>query len=474
MLVIVNREAVSPNDLEKEVISRSDGSCTDMTETTPGIDQRDQDWGDVYEAALQKALYTTRFEGLRDSRNTVLFTTQLATSTVISTIVTAFAYQAARPTHDMLSTTRLAAPGRTHKPRETVYGAPKSLSARSMKSRGARPHQAHLSVFRRNLPALSIPAKRLHRELLLERDAFMAQLVREREEKTLREGWAATRIQACFRGYRSRPRVVAYVRRMRKHALQSVSAIRLDLSDMEENLRMRGILLKESEFYRQWRQGSMDRALRKRGILNRQKECDHAVICVQSCIRRFLARTAYRCLVARARDERQMLAVVQIQRIFRGYYLRTWIHRLVIKVRQRAAVQIQALVRGSQARERVAMLQFERNCEERRRAGLPFQKTVHVFNNLSSSLKVLYENRKSRTFLDFKSTKWHEERRFLQIYNIFQRLAARRARLLHRWNWTRKVVLDKRRQRRVKKVVSVWSTLPFEKNRGATPGKARR
>ncbi|KAG6945648.1 hypothetical protein JG687_00017204 [Phytophthora cactorum] len=119
--------------------------------------------------------------------------------------------------------------------------------------------------------------------------------------------------------------------------------------------------------------------------------------------------------------------VTAIASIYRGYYLRSWIHRLVPKLKHDAAVQIQVLVRGSQARERVAMLLFERKCEERRRAGLPFQITlgsrvsiIHknglASDSSASSLSVLYENRKPRASLDFRTEKWQEDRKFLRIY----------------------------------------------------------
>uniref|UniRef100_H3HDY1 Uncharacterized protein n=1 Tax=Phytophthora ramorum TaxID=164328 RepID=H3HDY1_PHYRM len=300
---------------------------------------------------------------------------------------------------------------------ESVYGAPKSTSARSSKARrGSSPHQAQLPTFRRSLPALAIPATRLHRELLLERDAFMARLTREREDKAQLESWAATRIQACYRGFHSRPRAVAYARRLNKFALRSASSIRLDLADMQENLRMRGTLPDEGESGGKemllWRQGVKERARRKRDGKSRHEERQSAAIRIQACVRRVLAKIAFRHLVARARDERYLLAVVKIQSILRGYHLRDWTQRLVPKLRHNAAVQIQALVRPR------------------------------------TSLRILYEDRKSRASLEFKTAKWREQRSFLRIHNVAQKLASRRARLVHRWNWTKTVVLDKRRQRR--------------------------
>ncbi|KAK1941506.1 hypothetical protein P3T76_007372 [Phytophthora citrophthora] len=425
------------------------------------MDEEDEE----LELAVQKSLCTKRFEALGDLRNTYLSTTQLTTSNVISTVVTALAVRNIRRKRSKLLT-----PPSNQEHREMVYGAPKSLSARSNKIRKGSIHQAQLPTFRRSLPSLSIPTSRLHRELLLERDVFMAQLTKEREEKAQLEDWAATRIQACYRGFISRPRAVAYARRMNKLALRSVSSIRLDLADMQENLRLRGNIPEDeaNKDTAMWRQGVKARSRRKRNIKNRHEERHLAVIRIQACVRRFLAKIAYRHLVIRARDERLRVAAVKIQSIYRGCYLRSWIHKLVPKLRYNAAVQIQSLVR--QARERVAMLRFERTCEERRSIGLafPFKWGNRAHGNLSnltsdtprSSLRVLYENRKSRASLEFKTGKWKEQRSFLRVYNVSQKLVARRARLVHRWNWTKSVVLDKRRQRRVKRIVSAFSSLP--------------
>ncbi|KAG6609582.1 uncharacterized protein IUM83_01018 [Phytophthora cinnamomi] len=503
MLSVVD-EAAPPTEkveLGLEAVSFLEAASVDSTTvdkssevqvaTTTDEPQEVDESLDELELALQKALQVRRFEGLEDLRNTLLATTQLTTSNVISTVVTALPHRMARRKRSKVSTPPMAASTSNQEPRETVYGAPKSMSARLSKGRrGSSPHQAQLPTFRRSLPALAIPAARLHRELLLERDAFMAQLTREREEKTQLECWAATRIQACYRGFRSRPRAVAYARRMNKLALRSVSCIRLDLAEMQENLRVRGNLPEDGEpggkeIPTLWRQGVKDRVRRKRDVKNRHEERQLAATCIQACVRRFLAKIAYGHLVARARDERCLLAIVKIQSAFRGYYLRAWIQRLVPKLQYNAAVQIQALVRGSQARERVSMLQFERKCEERRRAGLPFQLTLRsrssilqpsstsVSDSPRTSLRVLYEYRKSCASLEFKTAKWREQRSFLRIFNVAQKLAARRARLVHRWNWTKTVVLDKRRQRRVKRMISAMSSsiAPFTTTRVRSGGR---
>ncbi|KAE8908967.1 hypothetical protein PF005_g8087 [Phytophthora fragariae] len=491
MLSVVDEAA---QELKLELNHDTDKSSEVLVATTT---DECQEVDDAVELALLKAMQARRFEGLEDLRNTLLATTQLTTSNVISTVVTALPHRVTRRKRSKLSTPPMSGPGSNQEPRETVYGAPKSMSARLSKGRrGSSPHQAQLPTFRRSLPALAIPAARLHRELLLERDAFMAQLAREREEKAQLECWAATRIQACYRGFTSRPRAVAYARRRNKLALRSVSCIRLDLVEMQERLRLRGNLPEEGgtggkEMPMLWRQGVKDRARRKRDVKNRHEERQMAATRIQSCVRRFLAKIAYGHIVARARDERYLLAIVKIQSAFRGYSLRAWIQRLVPKLQYNAAVQIQALVRGSQARERASMLWFERMCEERRRAGLPFQLTLGsrvsiahpngtrlpttVSDSPRTSLRGLYENRKSRASLEFKTAKWQEQRSFLRIFNVAQKLAARRARLVHRWNWTKTVVLDKRRQKRVKRMISAMSSsMASTTTRGSTQSSSSR
>lgn len=50
----------------------------------------------------------------------------------------------------------------------------------------------------------------------------MKKLQHERQEKAALEGWAATKIQACFRGFRARPRAVAYATRQKMSTLASI------------------------------------------------------------------------------------------------------------------------------------------------------------------------------------------------------------------------------------------------------------
>ncbi|RLN65621.1 hypothetical protein BBP00_00002732 [Phytophthora kernoviae] len=54
----------------------------------------------------------------------------------------------------------------------------------------------------------------------------------------------------------------------------------------------------------------------------------------------------------------------------------------------------------------------------------------------------------------FKNRQEERQDAVIRIQNLVGKLAARRARLVHRWNWTKTVVLDKRRQRRVKRMIT--------------------
>lgn len=107
------------------------------------------------------------------------------------------------------------------------------------------------------------------------------------------------------------------------------------------------------------------------------------------------------------------------QSVFRGFRLRNRIHRVVSKLQTAAILQIQSLIRGIQARERVCILRFEQTSERRRRAGEPLQFTLPSRTRTVaavSTLRVLYEHRKTRATLEFKTAKWREEQMYLRIH----------------------------------------------------------
>jgi hypothetical protein len=51
---------------------------------------------------------------------------------------------------------------------------------------------------------------------------FMKKLKQERQEKAALEAWAATKIQACFRGFRARPRAQSYATRQKMSTIASI------------------------------------------------------------------------------------------------------------------------------------------------------------------------------------------------------------------------------------------------------------
>lgn len=137
------------------------------------------------------------------------------------------------------------------------------------------------------------------------------------------------------------------------------------------------------------------------------------------------------------------------QSVFRGFRLRNRIHRVVAKLQLAAALQIQSLIRGIQARERVCILRFERKAERRRRAGEPLQFTLPSRARTSavvSSLRPLYEHRKSRARLEFGSASWHDEQLCLRLHKVVTKLCANQE-LLQRRMLAEMFVTPKRQRR---------------------------
>lgn len=210
------------------------------------LDLRKDEYGaesnqDPLELSLRNMLRARCFVGFETRTTTYLYTMQLTHSSVVSTVVTPRAFslkrrQQALQTPPSSSNGSSVANARRFEGSRNqdsasggslaghVYGQP--CNPKKVRNQQKGKYQAQLPAFRRSLPALPIPVARLNQELVLERDKFMAQLNKEREEKTLLENWAATKIQACYRGYKSRPRLVSFQFRRQ---LNSLRAIRLDV-----------------------------------------------------------------------------------------------------------------------------------------------------------------------------------------------------------------------------------------------------
>ncbi|DAZ94869.1 TPA: hypothetical protein N0F65_008171 [Lagenidium giganteum] len=352
------------------------------------------------------------------------YTMQLTCSNVVSTIVTT------RPTAQRderpRGGTNIVVGGVPPSPvsnQEPQHVYAQGCNPKKVKRKGR--YQAQLPAFRRSLPALPIPVHRLNEELRKERDAFMKQLHKERMDKFQLETWAATKIQAVYRGFHARPRVISYKTRQR---FNTIGSIRLDLTGMQETLeqaspRRAGSPTKSVSLVKEgspdWRTDIRDRANMKKDVRTRKERMNQAATRIQSCIRRFLARLGFRRRLHRRTDEIYLRAILTIQKVFRGYALRSKILRAVAKLQSESALQIQSLIRGIQARERVCVLMFEKKCDEKRQAGEPLQFTLPPrFHSVQrfSPIKVLYEHRKTKASLEFKSAKWREDRLYLAIH----------------------------------------------------------
>jgi len=194
-------------------------------------------------------------------------------------------------------------------------------------------------------------AARLNKQLIRERDAFMARLRREREERHIRENLAAVRIQAVWRGQQVRPKP----KRARRKPKSRPS------EDWREELRALTLATEEAingpmEGASDWRRSVNKKANAKRNRKLRRAAEYTAASNITAVVRGFLARRAF-ALVWRHHMRRVRAdAVVHIQAMFRGFALRRSLDVEAGAKRQRAAIRIQCLVRGTQARTRCRWL----------------------------------------------------------------------------------------------------------------------
>uniref|UniRef100_K3WBX9 Uncharacterized protein n=1 Tax=Globisporangium ultimum (strain ATCC 200006 / CBS 805.95 / DAOM BR144) TaxID=431595 RepID=K3WBX9_GLOUD len=418
---VTEKYAFAPHLLQsREQGAQHDSGC-DKQELADSTIANDTD-GEQEEEPLERSLarmlrYAPSFAGFDGHTTTCLFTTQLTHSNVVSTVVTSRSLTLKRR-HPQLRQQPLTSNNRSRNQENlslstSVYGQP--YNPKKIRNQKGK-YQAQLPAFRRSLPSLPVPVNRLNQELIHERNTFMARLQKEREEKALLENWAATKIQACYRGYRSRPRLITYQIR---HALNSLSTIRLDLFDMQEYLEKVEASHADPGSTSPWRQEIQHRAGRKLNLRSHKEQIYHAATLIQACVKRFLARFGYVHLIARHYDEVYLKAVIKVQSIFRGFRLRNKIHRVVVRMQQHAVLQIQSLIRGIQARERVCILRFEQKAERRRLAEEPLQFTLPSRTRPMvwiNPLRVLYEHRKTPAQLEFKTPKWREEQMYLKIH----------------------------------------------------------
>ncbi|KDO24680.1 hypothetical protein SPRG_10213 [Saprolegnia parasitica CBS 223.65] len=194
---------------------------------------------------------------------------------------------------------------------------------------------------------LPMPRKRMNKILMDERDAFLKQLVADREARAAREHWASTRIQSIFRGYRHRPRPLhGYERKRRTNV---IVAIRRDLQDMQRILvhTPSATLGDGGSTLPTWRREVHAHAMGKREAKHRRDRLASAATKIQACVKRFLARVGYGHLVSRRMDEIVLVSAVVIQASFRGYVVRKQTALELVALQSIAIVRIQALVRAS-------------------------------------------------------------------------------------------------------------------------------
>ncbi|TMW64664.1 hypothetical protein Poli38472_011544 [Pythium oligandrum] len=398
----------------------------------------DDDTIDLDDVALELVLRTKCFEGFEGKRTTFLYTTQLTCANVMSTVVTA------RPLEPSIPLRRRKGEGERdpdsnplkpiNKNQQESSGSVYAQSCNPKKAKKNGRYQAQLPALRRSMPSLPIPIKRLNEELIKEREKFMKQLHREREEKQKLDEWAARKIQACYRRFRDRPRVLTYETRQKTNTYASM---RLELHQMESALKSADkpstAAKPDTTGNSPWRKDVKSRAGRKRDIVARKEHMQHSATLIQACIKRFLVRFSYVRLLSRHYDEIYLRAVIKIQSVFRGYRLRAKITRIVSKLRSQAAIQIQSLIRGIQARKRVGTLKFEVKCEQLRREGKTLQFTLPNRPKdivRTSSLRCLFEHRITREHLEFRNARWKEERLYLHIHKVTIKLNMRREWLL--------------------------------------------
>ncbi|TYZ62097.1 hypothetical protein PybrP1_000909, partial [[Pythium] brassicae (nom. inval.)] len=406
----------------------------------------DDDTDDPLELSLRKTLRVRCFVGFETRTTTYQYTTQLTHSNVVSTVVTSRVFSLKRRQQtlqgplsngtDSNGTSAIGGPklllgsrnqdgaGGGVSPPVTVthvYGQP--CNPKKVRNAQNGKYQAQLPTFRRSLPSLPIPVARLNQELVQERDKFMAQLAKERGEKAVLENWAATKIQACYRGYKSRPRLVSF---QFHRQLNSLRAIRLDLSDMRVTLKRTETTVRDADPspVSPWRRGVSDRAVRKLGVRTRKERANNAATCIQACVKRFLVRFGYAHLLTRHDDEQRLRAVS----VFRGFRLRTRVFRVVAKLQLAAVLQIQSLIRGIQARERFSL-------PSRTRAAAA-----------ASSLRPLYEQRQPRARLEAGGACWREEQICLRLHKVVAKLSANQT-LLQRRLLAETLATPKRHQR---------------------------
>ncbi|KAF0695128.1 Aste57867_14025 [Aphanomyces stellatus] len=269
-------------------------------------------------------MFTPTFAPLDDARVTFVTQNRLTVSDVLATTVTVFK----RPIP------------------HTSLGHPDRAASTVTKPKMKLPPPAAPMT-------LPIPRKRMNKILHAERDAYMTKLHRERDVRTRLETWAATKIQARFRGHRVRPKAKAAYECRRRTNLTTV--IRKELNEMQQGLPGPTMGHKADP----WRQDVTHRAFGKREAKHRKDMLNHAATVIQACVKRFLARVAFIHLLSRHVDEMVLWSTIVVQAAYRGYIVRKRIAARLAQLQEASVIKIQSVVRGILGRERVALIRLE-------------------------------------------------------------------------------------------------------------------
>lgn len=206
------------------------------------------------------------------------------------------------------------------------------------------------------LPAPTKANRKRAAQMVKERDEFMKRLNEEREQRAMQENLAACRIQAVFRGHKARP-VPTPVRPPRRKAWET--------EDTDWNAQLRNLTASTDRHIAglkgldepsgeqdesEWRKKIRKRAASKSKKRYKKEARHYAALAVQTVARGAAARRAYKLMRWNAQQIREVKAVIRIQSSYRGHQLRANMAKAVADAQFRAAMLLQAHVRGVLAR----------------------------------------------------------------------------------------------------------------------------
>lgn len=209
------------------------------------------------------------------------------------------------------------------------------------------------------------------RDLRRERHTFLSRLTQEREERVLLETWAASKVQALFRGFLVRPRPP---RPRPRRVLTPAESNRRLVADLQAILAHAGLstipglgldgrkTLEGSDWGRGRALPLRGEAMRGPGVgrLRRSRSRKHRAFedemgtRITKVVRGYLGRKRFERRWAAWNEERRRAGALRIQRAWRGYRKRKGWHELESGVTDQAAAKIQARWRGMACRMELA------------------------------------------------------------------------------------------------------------------------